>query len=65
MRQLLQEQHMKNSFSICLDSEQHKLYVTGKDKKNVDHVFIYDYIYLCEGKLLTEKITSFELTVTN
>ena len=53
VRQLLQEQHMKNSFSICLDSEQHKLYVTGKDKKNVDHVFIYDYIHLCEGKLLT------------
>ena len=65
VRQLLQKQHVRFPFSICLDFEQRKLYVSGEDKKKVRRVFIYDYTCLHEGKLLTENITTWELTTEN
>ena len=63
VRQLLNELHVKDPTCVSLDSDQHKLYVSGRDLNEECCVFIYDYSILTGQKNFTEIVTKFEMIV--
>ena len=46
---------------LCLDEENHKIYVSARDMDKEWVVFMYDYILLTCNKTLSEKITKLEM----
>ena len=63
VRQLLNKQHVKKPTRLSLDSDQHKLYISGRDRNNKRCVFVYDYSLLTGLKTFTEIVAKFELIV--
>ena len=57
------DQHVTAPFSLYLDTDHHRLYVSGRDQHNVHHVFIFNYKLLTRGKELTMKITKLDMKV--
>ena len=45
MRQLLQPHHLMYPSSMYLDTDQHRLYVSGTDQDEECHVFVYKYTW--------------------
>ena len=56
------DQHVIAPFTLYLDTDHHRLYVSGKDLHNVRHVFIFNYT-LTAGNKLTMKITQLDMKV--
>ena len=57
------DQHVTAPFSLYLDTDHHRLYVSGEDQHYVHHVFIFNYKLLTGGKKLTMKITKLDMKV--
>ena len=57
------DQHVRTPFTLYLDTDHHRLYVSGEDQQDVHHVFIFNYKLLTGGKRLTMKITKLDMNV--
>ena len=57
------DQHVIQPWSLYLDTDHHRLYVSGKDQQNVHHLFKFNYTLLTGGKELTMNITKLEMNV--
>ena len=63
VKQLLQPHQLMNPGLLYLDTDHHRLYVSGRDLDDAHHVFVYDYTLLTAShKTLTENIR-LQLTV--
>ena len=59
-RQLLRKQHVISPVSLCLDSENHRMYVSDTDQDNKNHLLIYDYF---SDHKFTDVISKYNLIV--
>ena len=57
------DQHVIKPRILYLDTDHHRLYVSGTDQHNVRHVFIFNYKLLTGGNKLTMKITKLDMKV--
>ena len=57
------DQHVIKPRILYLDTDHHRLYVSGTDQHKVEHVFIFTYKLLTDGKKLTVKITKLDMKV--
>ena len=57
------DQHVTSPNTMYLDTDHHRLYVSGRDQHDVHHVFVFNYTLPTSGKELTEKITKLDLKV--
>ena len=55
------DQHVTSPFTLYLDTDHHRLYVSGRDQHDVEHVFIFTH--LKGGRKITMKITKLEMKV--
>ena len=64
VRQLLQPHSLMYLASLYLDTEHHRLYVSGRDQDDERYVLVFKYTFLtADNKTLTENITKLHLTV--
>ena len=56
-------QHVTRLGFLCLDDLNQRLYVSGRDHADKNHVFIYDYSQFSPSKTFTDLITQFDLMV--
>ena len=59
----IMNQHMPSPRILYLDTDHHRLYVSGKNKHEVHYVFVFNYTLMTCGKELTMKITKLEMKV--
>ena len=57
------DQHVILPWSLYLDTDHHRLYVSGKDQDKVNYLFVFNYTLLTGSKELTMKTTKLELKV--
>ena len=57
------DQHVRYPLTLYLDTDHHRLYVSGTDLHCVKHVFVFNYSLPTCGKELTMKITKLDLKV--
>ena len=57
------DQHVISPRTLYLDTDHHRLYVSGEDQDKVHHVSIFNYTLLTGVKELTMKISKLELKV--
>ena len=57
------DQHVISPVSLYLDTDHHRLYVSGKDQHKIRHVFIFNCTLLTSCKELTMKITKLDMKV--
>ena len=57
------DQHVTSPDSLYLDTDHHRLYVSGRVQYKVHHVFIFNYKLLTGGKELAMKITKLYMRV--
>ena len=63
VKRLIQKQHITNPGCLYLDADHNKLYVSGRDQDDKNHVFIYDYSQLKCQNTSTTMVTTFDLIV--
>ena len=57
------DQNVRYPDILYLDTDHHRLYVSGEDQHNVHHVFVFNYPFFTGGKELTMKITKLDMKV--
>ena len=57
------DQHVRYPDILYLDTDHHRMYVSGVDQHGVQHVFIFTYKLLTDGKKLTMKMTKLDMNV--
>ena len=55
--------NMRSPRTLYLDTDHHRLYVSGENQRSVHHVFVFNYPLLKGGKEITMKITKLDLKV--
>ena len=56
-------EHVINPFSLCLDTDNNRLYVSGKDGSMRHTLFVYDYEALMNGEPFSESINKIHLEI--
>ena len=57
------DQHVTSPRILHLNTDHHRLYVSGEDQHNVHHVFVFNYTLLTGSKKLTLKIAKLDMKV--
>ena len=57
------DQHVTSPHTLCLDTDHHRLYVSGTDRSGAHHVFVFNYTLPTYKRELTMKITKLHMTV--
>ena len=55
--------NVRSPRTLYLDTDHHRLYVSGENQRSVHHVFVFNYPLLKGGKEITMKITKQDLKV--
>ena len=57
------DQHVRSPGTLYLDTDHHRLYVSGTDQHETQHVFIFDYSLSPGCNKLTMKVTKLDMNV--
>ena len=58
------DQHVRSPHILCLDTDNHRLYVSGKDQHKACDIFVFKHKLLTDVKQLALRITKLNMKVS-